>query len=179
MSWKTVLVMSLSATLAACSPSDPAPSVAAAAPPKRPLPADFLGIDVGKPWDAPACVQAKNGAYDNAPCKTSWGEVAIAEDRVPLLMRSTVRVDMDGSNVDQIVARIDRGDSAHIVNSMKEKYGPAYTTTPDGEMHWTDSNLAVAYVPAGTSEYGMVIVATQKRVRGENARTDELKKRPL
>lgn len=179
MSWKTVLLLSLSATLAACSPSDPAPSAAAAVPAKAPLPADILGIEVGKPLEVQACTQAANGSYTNTPCTTSWGEVAIAEDRVPLLMRSTVSVDWNDGVVDQVVAKIDRGDSAHIVNSMKEKYGPGYTTTPDGEMHWTDSNLAVAYVPAGSDEYGMVIVATQRRVQGQNARTEELKKRPL
>lgn len=179
MSWKTALLLSLSATLAACSPSEPTPSADVALPAKTQLPADILGIEVGKPLEVQACTQAANGSYTNTPCKTSWGEVAIAEDRVPLLMRSTVSVDWNDGVVDQVVAKIDRGDSAHIVNSMKDKYGPAYTTTPDGEMHWTDSNLAVAYVPAGSDEYGMVIVATQRRVQGQNARTEELKKRPL
>lgn len=179
MSWKTALLLSLSATLAACSPSDPAPSAAAAAPAKVPLPADILGIEVGKPLEIQACMQAANGSYTNTPCKTTLGEVAIAEDRVPLLMRSTVSVAWSDGVVDQVVARVDRGNPAHIVNSMKDKYGPSYTTTPDGEMHWTDSNLAVAFVPAGTSEYGMVIVSTQKRVQGQNARKEELKKRRL
>ncbi|HEY0860702.1 MAG TPA: hypothetical protein VGE19_07315 [Pseudoxanthomonas sp.] len=179
MSWKTALLLSLSATLGACSPSDPAPSAAAPAPVKAPLPADILGIEVGKPLSIEKCIESTTGTYENAPCETVWGDVAIPEDRVPLRVRSSVSVDWRDGVVDQVVARIDRGDSAHIVNSMKDKYGPAYITTPDGEMHWTDENLAVAYVPAGSDEYGMVIVATQRRVQGQNARTEDLKKRPL
>lgn len=178
MSWKTLLLLSASTLLVACSPSSPAPSAEAPAP-KKPLPADFLGIEIGKPLVAPACVQAANGAYTNTPCKTVLGKVAIDENKVPLGMESELDVSESGGVVDQVVAKIDRGDVAHIVNTMKEKYGYGYATNAASELHWSDETLAVAYVPAGPHEYGLIIVASQRRVQDDNRRTGEEKARTL
>lgn len=167
--------------LAGCVPPESQQTVAEPkrqAPPRAPLPTDFLGIELGKALLIKKC-DGDVMAEDYYPCVLPYGRVNVSPSAVPTGLETALSVTVRNDLVEEIWATIERGNDGRIVGNLVDKYGPADRSDNKGHLEWMDGKTVVVYDKATDFDEGSIWILTSGALAAFNARTKEAQNRKL